>query len=254
MKKRMFLILLTLSLLAAGCGKTPGAETVPTEPPVTTLATEVVQETLPPETETPVDQTEYYTQVYAERLDLFYTALSEQWDHGRYFETGLAEEAYYYYEGSPLENAGYAFPDLDRDGSPELVIGAIYNADLDPAVFEIWTLVDGQPTMLLQGASRNHMVLQYVQEDDMWYVVTHASNSAANSATLCMMLEAGQLQVVQGITVDGYADPENPWFLTYDMDWDVSNDVPIDEATAMAILDSIRAHDTALEYIPFRNY
>ena len=88
----------------------------------------------------------------------------------------------------------------------------------------------------------------------MWYVVIHGSNSAANSATLCMMLEAGQLQVVQGITVDGYADPENPWFLTYDLDWDVSNDIHIDEDTAMAILDSIRAHYAAFDYIPFSSY
>ena len=42
--------------------------------------------------------------------------------------------------------------------------------------------------------------------------------------------------------------------MTYDLDWDTSNDVPIDEATAEAILESNRKHYTALEYFPYIFY
>ena len=141
--------------------------------------------------------------------------------------------------------------DLDNDGRWELIIVAILNAEKDPAVFEIWTLVDGEPVMLAQGGSRNRYVLQYVEEDNMWYVVNEASNSAFNSATYYLMLNEGKFEVVQGIVFDASADEQNPWFLTYDLDWDVSNDAPVDEETAMAILESNRKHYTALEYFPY---
>jgi hypothetical protein len=161
---------------------------------------------------------------------------------------------YYYYEGNPLENVGFGFVDLDNDGHWELIIGAILDAETDPAVFEIWTLVDGEPVMLAQGGSRNRYVLQYVEEDQMWYVVNEGSNGAANSATYYLMLHEGKFEVVQGVILDAIADEKNPWFLTYDLDWDVSNDEPIDEETANAILESNRNLYTALELFPYTFY
>ena len=198
------------------------------------------------------DATTYYTDVvYAEQIARYQAALVEKWDEGKYFENGMSALAYYYYEGNPQENVGFGFVDLDNDGYWELVIGAIKNADQDPAVFEIWTLVDGKPVMLVQGGTKNRYVLQYVEEDEMWYIANEASNGAANSATYYLMLNEGKLEVVQGVVFDAMADEKNPWFLTYDLDWDVSNDEPIDEATANAILESNRKSYTALEYIPY---
>ena len=125
---------------------------------------------------------------------------------------------------------------------------------MDPAVFEIWTLVDGEPGMLAQGGSRNRYVLQYAEEDRMWYVVNEASNSAFNHATYYLMLNEGKFEVIQGIVFDAFADEENPWFMTYDMDWDVSNDTPIDEDTANAVMKAGRNIYAALEYFPYSLY
>ena len=88
----------------------------------------------------------------------------------------------------------------------------------------------------------------------MWYVVNEGSASAYNHATYYLMLEEGKFEVVQGIVFDAMADEENPWFLSHDLDWDVSNDEPIDEEMANAILDSNRTHYTALEYFPYFYY
>ena len=195
---------------------------------------------------------DYYIHVvYKDQIARYAAALSEQWDEGKYFENDLSALPYYYYEGNALNNVGFGFVDLDNDGNWELVIGAILNADKDPAVFEIWTLVDGEPVMIAQGGSRNRYVLQYVEEDGMWYVVNEASSSAFNSATYYLMLSEGKFEVVQGVVLDAAADEQNPWFLTYDLDWDVSNDEPIGEETARAILESNRMHYTALEYFPY---
>jgi hypothetical protein len=42
--------------------------------------------------------------------------------------------------------------------------------------------------------------------------------------------------------------------MAYDLDWDTSNDEPIDEETANAILETNWKFYTALEYIPYSSY
>lgn len=255
----MLVVIVWLTSMFAGCGKASDVEATVTEAPAvdTVPATEEPStEPAPTETEADVayegDAASYYIdEVYHEQIARYATALSEQWEEGKYFENELSALPYYYYEGNPLENVGFGFVDLDNDGYWELVIGAILNADKDPSVFEIWTLVDGEPVMLAQGGTRNRYVLEYVEEDGMWYVVNEGSGSAFSHVTYYLTLNEGKFEVVQGIMFDASADEENPWFLTYDQDWDVSNDAPIDEATANAILETNRAHYTALEYFPY---
>ena len=260
MKKYAIFAVSALLILAmlGGCGNGKDTETVPSEEPTAAPAT-APAETSGEEAEEDIvyegDASTYYIDVaYPEQIGRYHTALSEKWDEGKYFENGLSALPVYYYEGNPLDNVGFGFVDLDNDGRLELIIGAVLNAETEPVVFEIWTLVDGEPVMLAQGSSRNRYVLQYVEEDRMWYVVNEGSNGAANSATHYLMLQDGKFEVVQGIVFDALADEENPWFMTYDLDWDTSNDDPIDEETARAILESHRKHYTALELFPYIFY
>ena len=269
----IFGICLLLTMLLAGChvpGDTESPTTeansapetvttteMPTEAP-TEASTEPTAEPVAQEQEETVyegDASSYYIdEVYSEQIGRYAIALGERWGEGAYFEHDMSALPYYYYEGNPLDNVGFGFVDLDNDGSLELVIGAIMNGEQDPAVFEIWTLVDGEPVMLAQGGTRNRYVLEYVEEDEMWYVVNEGSSSAFCNATYYLMLNEGKLEVVQGIVFDASADEQNPWFMTYDLDWDVSNDEPIDEDTANAILESNRNYYTALEYIPYSDF
>ena len=53
---------------------------------------------------------------------------------------------------------------------------------------------------------------------------------------------------------DAKAGGKNPWFMTYDLDGDVSNDEAIDEETAKGILETNRNHYTAMEYFPYILY
>jgi hypothetical protein len=68
------------------------------------------------------------------------------------------------------------------------------------------------------------------------------------------MLLDGKFEVMQGIVFDAEADEANPWFMAYDLDWDVSNDEPIDEEMANAILENNRGLYTSLEYLPYSLY
>ena len=264
-KVTLFLtVILLLAALFAGCGTPAATEPSVTEAPVETAAatsapTEAAAESVPEDSEEDIvyegDASTYYIDVaYNEQIGRYHDALSEKWDEEKYFDNGLSILPFYYQDGNPLENVGFGFVDLDNDGRWELIIGAILNAETDPAVFEIWTLVDGEPVMLAQGSPRNRYVLQNVEEDRMWYVVNEGSNSAFNHATYYLMLKEGKFEVVQGIVFDASADEENPWFMTYDLDWDTSNDEPIDEVTADAILESNRKLYTALELFPYIFY
>lgn len=270
MKKRVltWLAVLMIAALLAGCGAETVTETTPTDEPttVTEEPTEEVTEAPTEEvTEAPTEEEEeivyegdassYYIDVaYAEQIDRYYTALTEKWDEGKYLENGMSEVLTAYYAGNPLNNVGFGFQDLDNDGRWELIIGAIEDAEECPAVFEIWTLVDDKPVMLAQTSARSQYLLQFVEEDNMWYVANEGGSGVGNSGYYYLMLIEGKLEVMQGIIYDSKANEQNPWFLTYDMDWDTSNDEPIDEDMASAILDTNRSHYTAIEYFPYILY
>ena len=197
------LVIMMTAALLVGCSPAVSTETTPTEPPaadvtepieeITEEATEEVIEA-PTEEATEADEEDmvyegdassYYIDVaYAEQIGRYYSALSEKWDEEKYFDNGMSALPWHYYEGKALDNVGFGYLDLDYDGQNELIIGAILNADQDPTVFEIWTVVDGEPVMLAQGGSGNRYVLQFLQEDNAWYVVNEASNGAASHKTL----------------------------------------------------------------------
>ena len=267
MKKFMMIaatILLTLSMLA-GCSQPQAVlptDTAPataatepaTEPAVeTTAATEPAVETTPA-TELPGEGEALADGGYAQQIKRYYTAVSEQWNEGTYLEQEMSPMAAFYYEGNPLDNVGYALMDLDADGTEELFIGAILNAEQDPLVFEIWTMKDGEPVMLAQSGSRNRYYLQYAEEDELWSVAYEAENGAANHAVYYLQLLEGEFVVNQGIVFDALANESEPWFMAYDLDWDVSNDMPIDEDTANAIMEAGRNNYTAQEYSAFSLY
>lgn len=262
--RKITLFMIIAFLLAAfltGCNKPattePQATVTPTDAPAEGPS-ETATEANPSEEEDIVyegDASSYYIDVaYGNQIGRYHTALVEKWNEDQYIENGMCEVLAAYYDGNPLENVGFGFVDLDNDGYWELIIGAIQDAETEPAVFEIWTLMNGEPVMVVQASAKRQYTLQYVEEDNAWYVAGEEVDTVFRHATYFLKLNEGMLEVMQGIVYDAEADEKNPWFMTYDMDWDVSNDEPIDEEMANAILDSNRKHYTALEYFPYIFY
>ena len=249
--KKYFLIAtifsLTLSLLC-GCGNTqPENPTVPT-------TTEPVENLTEADTTLPDTTSPYADSVYAQQIGRYYTAISQQWDANAYLDNDMCALAAHYCEGTPMENIGFVTMDLDSDGQDELIIGAIQNASNDPVVFEIWTLQNGEPTMLAQSGSHNRYYLQYSQDEALWSVAYEAENGGANHAVYYLQLCEGEWMVTQGVIFDGVANENAPWFMTYDLDWDVSNDDPITQDLADAITTAGRNLYTAAAYIPYSQY
>ncbi len=260
MKKMKYILLVTvcMALLMTGCATTSqksAATNTPiatTEPASTTESTTDASEsasTTEPTTDAS-EPTDGRT-IYAEQIARYATALSEQWDLEKYYDNDMCEMVESYYEGNPMENVGVAFPDLDLDGKPELVIGAIYNSDKDPAIFEIWTTdADGTPKMLAQSHSRARYYLDY-DEAGVWFVSYEASYSAFSHGCYYYTLSNGTLSLSQAIVYDGSVDPEAPWYMANDEDWDVSNDSPIDETTYNNIRESHANHYEVFDYTPY---
>ena len=266
--KKLLLIATTFLLilaLLAGCSKPQTEVPADTEPsgsatePIAEPTTEPATESTPAETDGDTeyegDASSYYIdEVYAQQIERYYTSISEQWDENAYLDHEMSPLTAYYYEGKPLDNVGFTFMDLDGDGIWELIIGAIQNAEQDPLVFEIWTLKNDAPVMLAQSGSHNRYYLQYAEEDGLWSVAYEAENGAATRAVYYLQLLDGEFMVTQGIVFDAVANEEAPWFMAYDLDWDVSNDTPIDEDIANAVMDVGRSNYIAQEYFPYSLY
>ena len=245
------LLLLCFALLAGCRATTTDPSTEPTTEPTTTEPTTAASEEVTEEVTEDSELAYYINGIYAEAISRYYTALSEQWNEDAYFENEMSPLAAYYYDGNPLDNIGFTFIDIDGDGNKELFIGAIDNAENDPLVLEIWTIIDDQPVMLGQSGTHNRYYLQYEAEVYNWSIAYEAENGAANWLTCYLQILDHELTVTQGIVFDAIADEANPWFLTYDLDWDTTNDEPTDEDMANAILTNGRNIYAAAEYIPY---
>ena len=81
-------------------------------------------------------------------------------------------------------------------------------------------------------------------------MANEASNGAANSGLLYYVVNGTQLNVVQSVIFDAGEDEQNPWFMSTDDDWDVSNDEPVDENTAMSVIDSYTENYVKLDWMP----
>ena len=182
--------LLTLTLLI-GCSNPP-TETDSLE---SSTAANATGEVSPAETED--DTVSYYTDVvYAQQIKRYHTAISQLWVMDAYWDQEMSSMVVHYYGGTPLDNVGFTLMDLDGDGIPELIIGAILGSDRDPLVFEIWTVHNGDPVMLAQSGSHNRYYFQYSEEEDLWSVAYEAENGAANHAVYYLQLVEGEFRVI----------------------------------------------------------
>ena len=255
-KTHALCLMLILALVLTGCqGSGGGPETIATAttvPVETTVPQTTAVTPSPEETQDMLEgdaATYYIQQVYANQIAEYKTALSEKWEESVYYEHDMSPVAAAYYEGNPLENVGFGFADLDGDGTWELLIGAAR----DPVLFEVWTAGSGQPVKLFTAGYRNRYALVSLEEGG-YMIANEGSSSAACSAYQYYTLIDGELKLQQAVVFDAASDPDHPWFLAYDEDWDTSNDTPVEEDMAQSIIDSYTNCYTVPEYIPYTLY
>lgn len=278
MKKRLLAaIVLAAAMCATGCGnskqetsatETSAAETTQAETKEIKINTETTaEETTEKETtqseteETKEEPSEAEKQdssgsdelpaAYKEIVGKYQKMIQENWDLDQVYQENLSGIVVDLNNmGDASKETGYFLDDIDQDGSPELLIGEMDN-DLpeNRIIFDAYTLVNGKAEQLFSSESRNRY---YLVKDTSGAILiaNEASNSAANSGWLYYTLNGADLKIVQAVICDAMADEQNPWFLSKDDDWDVSNDEPTDEDTAMSIIDSYTKNYIQLDFMP----
>ena len=120
-------------------------------------------------------------------------------------------------------------------------------------LYDVYTASNGKVVHVLSGHERNRYYLQWLEEG-AYMIANEASNSAYNSAWYYYSLNNGKLELMQGVVFNAAEDEDNPWFITYDEDWDASNDTHDEDGMAEAIIEANERSYTTLEYIPFSAY
>lgn len=235
--KRIVLNIVTLSILAVsftGCGEDRDDTLIEisTDSSTTTISEsstesttekdtteEITTETTTTEAATTTESATDYTlpgttsqntAAYKTILDQYHTALSENWEFEALTNNNLNHMCAFY-KNTGLTDIGYAFYDIDGNGTNELLIGIVSQDNRGGDVFDIYTLTDDKPVMLAQSGERDMYTLC---QNGM--VSEAGSNSAANSFYKFYEFKSGtsKLTLVEAVVIDGQWNPDNPYFYT----------------------------------------
>ncbi len=112
--------------------------------------------------------------------------------------------------------AGYAFKDLDKDGTPELIVAATGDSDGNQIVFEIDTLKGGAVAQLCLSSARDRY---YLRTDNK--VLNEGSNGAAYTTYCLLQLSDGGFAPLVELRSDVDGNGQGYWHYT---EYHVSND------------------------------
>ena len=144
-------------------------------------------------------------------------------------------------EIDPFESIGAALLDLDADGIQELIIGdATADQLLEGIVFDIWTLRDGMPALVMQGWERNRLYLTSPDAEGQWGYYQEGSSSAFESSWSRGTFTDGTPVPLHGLEYNEEA--ASVWMLDGE---------PADEQTVSEILSTWPADVVQTELTPF---
>ena len=154
--------------------------------------------------------------LYNTVLSQYVKAVNEKWDATKLEEKNMSPEfAYAIHEmDNPLEHIGYAYKDINIDGVDELFVGIIYDDDeLPGAIYDIYTIVDNRPALVVSGTARN----RYYNFDNH-FISNVWSGGAGVYGIGIYNLESNSTEMVYqwGYKCDTYENEDAPWFKTYD--------------------------------------
>lgn len=188
----------------------------------------------------PEDEADF--EVYRPVLDIYWHALKEKWNPAQCAEGGISLlTAYMVESGEPLQNLCFAFHDLDGDGDRELLIApTTANGFVDEMVFETYDLADGKPRLIFTGWERNRYYLCMEDDGTVWFA-NEGSGGAAVSYWFYSRYDGNGLNVEKSLIFDADTYPDAPWLQGSDYSWDYLTMETIDEAVALAAIDSYDA-------------
>lgn len=167
-------------------------------------------------------------ELYKKVLVKHINAIKEKWDSEKLEQENMS----YMYNvlaqsnKNVLDKVGYAFYDSNGDGIDELFIGEIADGGWKGVAYDIYTMVDRKPAHVVSGGTRD----RYFACDNA-FICNEYSSGAKESGVLVYIIVDNSVELLPqvGFKYDGYKNPKNPWFLSYNFENNVWENVP--EAT-----------------------
>lgn len=233
---RTFVVLVFIGALIACSGKNDTAK-IPVIEKEAAAVIENESTGIPPEPEAPSPKAGY-----AGILSRYAKAAAEGWDK---WDTGTLDEGGYLL-GITDTIPGYAFVDIDGNGTAELVIGSVNGPEgWDTMIYDLWTAVGGK--MILLASSR---------ERDRWWwaeggrLAREGSDSAAYTIWEYYRIadDGDGIFLIEAVKYDENGD-NGPWFYYNEAsDYGAGEDSyePVEEDYALRFAELHRASRKAL--------
>lgn len=183
-------------------------------------------------------------------LEAYKSVYSENFDTDTLFDSNMSS-LLIFMDKTP-GTIGYLMYDLNFDGEDELLIGTNTGDDYqDQIILDAYIMKDGKAVQLFVSSERDRY---YIMEDEAGpRIICNEWSASANVSGYgyYTMIEK-DINVMQAIVYDDIADPENPWFMTYTDNHQVTPDESISEEEALAVIDSYSNNYKTFEYTPIQ--
>lgn len=169
------------------------------------------------------------TGIYDEILDRLAADLTDRKDRDELEADDFSYVYAYTYDledTDPLDETGYAFIDVNRDGYKELVIGSVGA----PFFYDMYVPVNGEPVHIFTGGERSSYNLVGTEGSTL-YVCNNASGGAAYSEITYSYLQPNEPEPLSQVRfiIDAEKDEENPWFIDYGIEGEEPEKVTEDD-------------------------
>lgn len=120
------------------------------------------------------------------------------------YKSGIKKE-------SSMNKIGYAYYDLNSDGTDELFIGKITKGKTKSTIYEVYTMVDRKPAHVVSGEKENRL---FVCNDNLLW--NEVSSSGRNSVSIDT-LKRNSIKLDNYISFihDTKSNKAKPWFISY---------------------------------------
>ncbi len=166
---------------------------------------------------------------YQNILNQYIIGLNDEWTFEEYSAANLC---YCLGFGYILDDIGYDYIDIDNNGIDELLIGEAPYEGYVGMIFDMYTLIDNKPQLVLSSGERDRY---YLCDDNI--ISNEASNSATNSIWGYYEYLNGSLHLKEAVIYDSNVNSSSPWFHST-TSTDASSGVSVTEEDALSINDT----------------
>jgi hypothetical protein len=194
---------------------------------------------------------EDYGKLYESATDIIANAVASGDGTFMYGAGTKGEELYGYLVSQLVEKGGYedlgfVYKDITIDGVDELLIGPMDGSDGPTPIYEIYTIVNREPALVVSGSADDYY---YTEQYGGVTKVTFDGEDITEAHSYTIESGTSELFHQYSIKYDPKADENNPYFVSYGDDenaWEASNQEDFDfrEENLKKVL-------LPLEYTPF---